>query len=232
MAVQHRDMAKFYRSVAISALREFWTATDNVLASVAVLSFFLILFNRTLGEKIMTAWNGLSPWWSLIPIGMLVIYRLLRANYQKFAALEERLAKIERAVTPLQIEGFQLAAEIREFARSFGKLEGPPPEADAKLRKAVWEHLQEWIGSYPPELDVQIRAKMLHGFEARRFRGRVEEYMHKVGECGYPIINASGFTESIFDRRSLCRLSADIEIVAISSGHFPPRRKAQDYEQG
>ena len=96
MGLKRRDMAEFYRGVAVSAAREFWTATDNVLAAVAVLSFLLLLFNRNLGEKIMTAWNGLSPWWSLIPIGMLVIYRLLQANYQKFAALEDKLSNSEK----------------------------------------------------------------------------------------------------------------------------------------
>lgn len=232
MGLKRRDMAEFYRGVAVSAAREFWTATDNVLAAVAVLSFLLLLFNRNLGEKIMTAWNGLSPWWSLIPIGMLVIYRLLQANYQKFAALEDKLAKMEQAITPVQLEGFQLAAEIRDFALSFGELEGPPPQAEVKFRKAVWEHLKEWMGSYPPESDPQLRMKMLHGFEARGFRERIEKYMHEVGERGYPIFNAAGFTESIFDRRSLCRLSADIEIVAITTNHFPsPRKTAHEERQ-
>ncbi|MGC1784642.1 MAG: hypothetical protein WA708_19135 [Acidobacteriaceae bacterium] len=150
--------------------------------------------------------------------------------YREHNALSVERDQTREVLTPLQFEGFKLAAEIREFALSFGALDGPPPQAEARFRKAVWEHLQEWIGSYPPELDAQIRLKLIHGFETRKFGERVGEYMHQVGESGYPIFNASGFTEGIFDRRSLCRLAADIEIVAISTNHFPSPRKLQNDE--
>jgi hypothetical protein len=79
------SMWEFYRSVFRSAVKEFWTATDNVLGGAAVLSFLLVVFNRKYGEHIVNAWNGISPWWSIIPIGLLVIYRLLRANYELVA---------------------------------------------------------------------------------------------------------------------------------------------------
>src|SRR5437899_1029762 len=89
----YKAMAKFYRGVAISAFKEFWTATDDIIAAIAVISFFAILLSRKYGEKLVTAWNGVSPWWSLIPIGLLLIYRLLRANYEKFIALEKNIAR-------------------------------------------------------------------------------------------------------------------------------------------
>jgi hypothetical protein len=82
-------MRKFYLSVLRSAVKEFWTATDEWLTAVAVLTFFAILISRKYGEKLVTAWNGISPWWSAIPIALLVIYRLLRANYEKFHGVEK-----------------------------------------------------------------------------------------------------------------------------------------------
>jgi hypothetical protein len=147
--------------------------------------------------------------------------------YKEHNALLAERDQRREVVTPLQLEGFQLAAEIREFALSFGDLDTPPPPVAAQYRKALWEHLHTWIGSYPPEQNPQLRARMMHGFEARKLRERVEEYMHRVGEAGAPIINAAGFTDNIFDRRSLCRLSADIEIVAISTNHFPAPRSSR-----
>jgi hypothetical protein len=84
-------MWQFYRSVVRSAFKEFWTATDQVLTAIAVLTFFGVLANRKYAEKLVTAWNGISPWWSVIPIALLVVYRLLRANYEKYAGVKREL---------------------------------------------------------------------------------------------------------------------------------------------
>lgn len=81
-------MWKFYWSIMRLAVRELWTATNGFLTAVAVLSFFAILTNRQYGEKLVTAWNGISPWWSIIPIALLVVYRLLRANYETFVKIQ------------------------------------------------------------------------------------------------------------------------------------------------
>jgi hypothetical protein len=84
-------MWKFYKAVMQSAIKEFWTATDQMLTAIAVLSFFGILANRKYAEKIVTAWNGISPWWSTIPIFLLVVYRLLHANYEKYSRVKAAL---------------------------------------------------------------------------------------------------------------------------------------------
>jgi hypothetical protein len=90
---------KFYRSIVRSAVREFWTATDEVLTAIAIISFLIILVNRKFGEYLVTAWNGISPWWSTIPVALLVLYRLLRANYEQFAKMkkerDDTVAKLE-----------------------------------------------------------------------------------------------------------------------------------------
>ncbi|HEV8131275.1 MAG TPA: hypothetical protein VGQ81_08475 [Acidobacteriota bacterium] len=82
-------MWKFYRALIRPAAKEFWTATDEVLTGIAILFFIILLLNRKLGEHVMTAWNGISAWWSAIPIALIVLYRLLRANYEQFAAMKQ-----------------------------------------------------------------------------------------------------------------------------------------------
>jgi hypothetical protein len=164
----------------------------------------------------------------LLTLAALVVFYLgcvAATVYKERRELSKKIDYMYGLLTPLQLDGFRLAAEIRDFAISFGEIKVPPPQADARYRKAVWEHLQTWIGSYPPELDAELRMKLIHGFEARNFRDQVKEYMHRVGESGYPIFDATGFTNEILDRRSLFRLAADIEIVAVSIGHFPLPRK-------
>jgi hypothetical protein len=158
---------------------------------------------------------------TIISYALLLLYCVVRNLYREHCALSKSLKDVQDMVSPLQLEGLALASEIRAFALSLGEIQEPAPPASAEYRKAVWEHLQSWIGSYPMESDPQLRARLVHGFEARRFSERVTQYMHRVGESGYPIFNASGFVESILDRRSLFRLSADIEIVAISTNQFP-----------
>jgi hypothetical protein len=217
MAVKHRDMARFYRTVAVSAVGEFWTATDKVLSVVAVLSFLLLLLNRSLGEKVVTAWDGLSPWWSLIPIGMLVIYRLLRANYQKFAALEEKLANFERLLTPLQFEGLELATDIRGFIDECGPL-GPLPAEEQKFRTYVQEHLSNLVDSYARERDVSMQMKVMNGFKVNGLEKRVEDFINKAG-MQIPA-GSHVFREGISDRRGLALLARDMEEIALALNYL------------
>ncbi|MFY9560489.1 MAG: hypothetical protein WAQ52_09675 [Terriglobales bacterium] len=81
-------MWNFYKKVIVSAFLEFWTATDDVLTGIAIVSFIAILLSRRYGERLVATWNGISPWWSLIPIGLLVLYRLLLANYVQFSRVK------------------------------------------------------------------------------------------------------------------------------------------------
>ena len=46
--------------------------------------FFVTLLSSQLATRLQTEWKGLSKWWALAPIGLLLVYRLLRANYDHF----------------------------------------------------------------------------------------------------------------------------------------------------
>ncbi len=102
-------MWKFYKAVILSAFKEVWTATEKVLTVTAVLSFLAILANRKFGEKLVTTWNGISPWWSVIPISLLVSWRLLKANYMQFVSVK---AERDTTVTKLISENNQLKTQI------------------------------------------------------------------------------------------------------------------------
>lgn len=167
---------------------------------------------------------------TIISYALLFIYCVARNMYREHRELKNKLRDVSSIVSPLQLDGLRLALEIRTFALSLGEVEGPAPQVEAKHRKAVWEHLHEWIGSYPVETDAQLRARLIHGFEARRFGERVTEYMHRVGETGQPIFNAAGFTQSIYDRRSLYRLAVDIEVIAVTMNLFPKPKEYVDHE--
>ncbi len=82
-------MWKFYRQVAWSAVTEFWSATDKTLTATAVALFLVTLLNHKIAERLVKTWDGVSQWWSLVPIGLLVLYRLLRSNYEAFESLEK-----------------------------------------------------------------------------------------------------------------------------------------------
>jgi hypothetical protein len=84
-------MVKFYLRILWTAITEFWGATDRALAAVAVVLFFVGIGNQKLVERIVTTWNGISPWWSLLPIGVFALYRVLRANYEAYVALERKV---------------------------------------------------------------------------------------------------------------------------------------------
>jgi hypothetical protein len=75
---------QFYSSVLVGALTEAYSAADKVIAGAAVVIFFAALFSKELARRLETGWEGLSRWWAIAPVCVLLIYRALRANYERF----------------------------------------------------------------------------------------------------------------------------------------------------
>jgi hypothetical protein len=77
-------------------------------------------FNQQLADKLAHNWNGVSRWWSLVPIGIFVAYRMLEANYKAFAMLEQRLRtqqdeeKIQSVLGELLADGSDLRVDYIE----------------------------------------------------------------------------------------------------------------------
>jgi hypothetical protein len=136
-------MWKFYKAVFRTSVREFWTATDDVLTGIAVLSFLAILLNRKYGEHLVTAWNGISPWWSLVPIGLLVIYRLLRANYENVTKLRAERDDLLGGIPKLVCKGVFFHGN--PIVRRAFEMSGSPPVPtvmDTVVGTPVFYHLK------------------------------------------------------------------------------------------
>jgi len=94
-----RSVVSFY----LSLLR--WTATaaydvvDKILTSIAFVIFVVALFSKELAHHLETNWQGLSRWYSIIPLSMLVLYRVLNVNYAHFKELANELDSLKGPVS-------------------------------------------------------------------------------------------------------------------------------------
>lgn len=84
-----------------------FTATDAVLAVATVALFVISITKREIIPVLNQVAGEISPWWALIPIIFLIIYRLLRVNYNNFQVLQQattqqlqKIALLEDRLTP------------------------------------------------------------------------------------------------------------------------------------
>jgi hypothetical protein len=72
-----------------------------------LVAFLLILLNRpifkSLGKRIL-GWEGISKWWALIPVALLFGYASLQATYEKYETVVNKLDKLERKLSTLEID--------------------------------------------------------------------------------------------------------------------------------
>jgi hypothetical protein len=81
-------MWRFYWTLIRTIPKLLWTAADLWVSIVAAVLFFTALFNQKLEEKLMISWHALSPWWSALPVGLFLLYRLMRSNYEHYRQME------------------------------------------------------------------------------------------------------------------------------------------------
>lgn len=88
-------MVRFYAQIVRGGFELFFQSTAkwrNILLIVVclVLSIASFVGDRS-GKRMMEAWIGLQPWYGLIPLGLLLLYGLLRANYNEFRRITEQV---------------------------------------------------------------------------------------------------------------------------------------------
>jgi hypothetical protein len=66
-----------------------WTAANISKSVIAFAAFLLLLLNRYIGGKLLTWWHGISPWWAFLPVGLIFLYGLMKANYERYCQLEK-----------------------------------------------------------------------------------------------------------------------------------------------
>lgn len=146
---------------------------------------------------------------------LLFLYCVIRNVYREHKIVQAKLERINAIFTPLQIEGFELAFDLRKFYKKFGPI-GPLPVEEQRFRTSVLEHLSKLMDSYPPDRDPTIQNAVIYGFKNSGLPERVEKYINSVGALGRPA-GSQVFTEGISNRRSLALLARDIEELALTA---------------
>jgi hypothetical protein len=119
------------------------TALDWTVTALTVISFIITL----VGQRLVNSWHALSPWWSLLPLGLFFVYGMMRSNYEHFCELEKNFNK---TTENLKQDNARLKSEL-------SPLKSPPisPETMTIVRDG-WEKLE------PYERDG-VRLLLTHG---------------------------------------------------------------------
>lgn len=120
-------MWRFYWVLICGIPKALWNAVDLTVSVSAAVVFLLMLFNRRLGERLLMSWHAISPWWSLVPVAMIVIYGLMRSNYEHYCHLETSL---NQSILELRQENSTLKAEVFD-------LRNPKISPDEERRRQI-----------------------------------------------------------------------------------------------
>jgi len=60
------------------------------------------------------SWHAISPWWSLVPVAMILIYGLMRSNYEHYCHLESGL---NQSIANVTQENSTFKAKIAELEK-------------------------------------------------------------------------------------------------------------------
>jgi hypothetical protein len=77
-------MIRFYWALVRGAPGALWHSTSRALGVLGVVIFVLALLNREWAERV-AGWGGFSPWWVVVVIGLLFVYAMALANYERFS---------------------------------------------------------------------------------------------------------------------------------------------------
>jgi len=119
-------MWRFYWVLVRGIPKALFNAVDLILSVSAVVLFLAAIFNRRLGERLVMSYHAVSPWWSLVPVGAILIYGMMRSNYENFLKFE---AGFNQIIAELRQENAALRDKIY------------PPQED-RHRQLVREKIQ------------------------------------------------------------------------------------------
>lgn len=108
-------MWRFYWTLTRGIPKALWNAADLWVSITAAAVFFIALFNQKLEEKLMISWHAVSPWWSVLPVGVFLLYALMRSNYKHYRQMESnfnnRIATLNSEVDDLKKTKIDLAKD-------------------------------------------------------------------------------------------------------------------------
>ena len=105
---------QFYLDVGRRMLGALWKAGHLVEGVVAVVFFFVLLFNQDIGTKLL-GWEGISPQWAWLPIILLAAHFFLKTVYDKYRELE---ISTKSAIDNLAEENDELKKDLADATPS------------------------------------------------------------------------------------------------------------------
>jgi len=82
-------MIRFYISYISEAIKLLFAGWTIVFTVLGMSSAVAISINQTVVKNYMENVEGISPLYAFIPAGLVVLYGLLRANYNRFKKIEQ-----------------------------------------------------------------------------------------------------------------------------------------------
>ena len=80
-------MIRYYTRLLKHLPRYLWTSVGKVQSITGFVAFILLLLNRPLAAQV-SAWEGLDPRFSVLPVVALAIYGLLKSNFEHVSRLD------------------------------------------------------------------------------------------------------------------------------------------------
>jgi hypothetical protein len=82
---QDFGVIRFYGRLLLQAPKAAWSALGHLGNLVLLVPGVLFVFNRPLAKSV-SAWEGISPLWAIVPFSVFLLVGLLAANYNAFVA--------------------------------------------------------------------------------------------------------------------------------------------------
>ncbi len=92
-------------------------AKGLVASAASVVTSAATATNQLWLKKIAVDWQGVSPWWSALPIGLLVIWGLLWANFKKYSEVEQQRNALE-AEKQNRVDRYGVVTRLAQFRAS------------------------------------------------------------------------------------------------------------------
>ncbi len=167
-------MWRFYWMLIRRAPKLLWTSVSRIESIGAILATAVIFVNRPLGEKLLD-WEtetavGFSRWWAAVPIVLLFLHALLKANYERFSDISSKLNEAQE-------EKKQLSDQIENVQRSPNRI---LHVARVRLRTHADEGAKLVAGGIFGALGDTV--ELVH--DARTWRGKAEDLLREmIGEA-------------------------------------------------
>ena len=86
---------RFYWKLFDQALTDWQAIHDKVILIGALVLSLSAFLSKTLAVMILNRTQGISPRWGFLPLVLLVVYRLMRTNYEEYSKMEAGLSEFQ-----------------------------------------------------------------------------------------------------------------------------------------